>query len=121
MSPSNASRALFEFPLASLRRSADTPSTGELAMDVKQSQAEPRLLISRAALLHNAAVIRRTVGANVKICAVVKADAYGHGAAIVVDTLCNFSTDESSDTPTVDQLAVASIDEAAALPHVDVP
>src|SRR3954452_14085513 len=89
-------------------------------MDLKQTQ-EPRLLISRAAILHNAGVIRRTIAPGVKVCAVVKTDAYGHGAAILVDTLCNFSVDEHADAPPVDQLAVASVDEAAALPRVDVP
>src|SRR3954454_15947574 len=86
-------------------------------MDLRQTHSEPRLLISRAAILHNAGVIRRTIAPGVKVCAVVKADAYGHGAAIVVDTLCNFSVDEHADAPPVDQLAVASVDEAAALPR----
>ena len=76
--------------------------------------------ISRAALLHNAAVIRRAVAASVKVCAIVKANAYGHDAALVVDALCNFSSDDSN-TPAVDALAVADLDEAAALPAVAQP
>jgi alanine racemase len=47
----------------------------------------------------------------------LKADAYGHGSDIVADTLCNFSTD-GSNRPAVDAFAVASIDEALALPDV---
>jgi alanine racemase len=77
-------------------------------------------LISRAALQHNAAAIRRALLPETKLCAVIKADAYGHGAALVADALCNFSLD-GSDKSAVDQLAVATIDEAAALPDVNIP
>ncbi|HEX4796859.1 MAG TPA: alanine racemase [Humisphaera sp.] len=86
-------------------------------MLLKQTLGEPRVLISRSALLHNARVIRRAIGDGVRICAILKADAYGHGAAIVADTLCNFSADASAH-PAVDAVAVASIDEAMALPDV---
>ena len=83
-------------------------------MDAKYSLGEPRCLLSREALLHNAALLRRTVGHGTKICAIVKADAYGHGAAFVADALCNFSTGEL-EGPLADALAVADLDEAAAL------
>jgi alanine racemase len=89
-------------------------------MDAKQTLGEPRLLISRSALLHNAALIRRAVAPGTRLCAILKADAYGHGAAIVADALCNYSSD-ASDGPAVDAIAVANIDEAAALPDVKVP
>jgi alanine racemase len=89
-------------------------------MDAKQSLGEPRCLISRAALLHNVALIRKAIAPGVKICAVVKADAYGHDADLVVDTLCNFSASDA-EPPMVDSLAVADIDEAAALPACDLP
>jgi alanine racemase len=89
-------------------------------MDAKHSLGESRCLIFRQALIDNAAFIRRTVGHGVKICAIIKADAYGHGAELVADTLCNFSTDEL-EGPLVDALAVADLDEAAALPEVPVP
>jgi alanine racemase len=89
-------------------------------MDAKQTLGEPRLLISRSALLHNAALLRRAVAPATKLCAIVKADAYGHGAALVADALCNFS-DGLKTAPAVDALAVASIDEADALPDVGVP
>src|SRR5688500_10037309 len=61
-------------------------------MDAKHSQGEPRALISRSALLHTARVLRRAVGPAVRLCAILKADAYGHGAAVVADALCNFTT-----------------------------
>jgi alanine racemase len=89
-------------------------------MDAKQTLGEPRLLISRSALLHNAALIRRAVAPGTRLCAILKADAYGHGAAIVADALCNYSAD-ASEGPAVDAIAVASIDEAAGLPDVKVP
>ena len=88
-------------------------------MDAKQTLGEPRVLISRAALLHNAAVIRRALSPATKVCAIVKADAYGHGASIVADALCNFA-DDADARPAVDALAVASIEEADALPEFGV-
>src|SRR5579872_2675439 len=89
-------------------------------MDAKHSLGEPRCIISRAAILHNIALIRGAIGTGVKICAVVKADGYGHDADIVVDTLCNFSNSHA-EPPMVDALAVADIDEAAALLACDLP
>ena len=85
-------------------------------MDAKHSLGEPRVLISRAALRHNARLLRRTLPAEVRICAIVKAEAYGHGAAVVADALC-----QGPDGPAVDALAVASLDEAEALPDVPLP
>lgn len=89
-------------------------------MDAKLSLGEPRVLISRAALLHNASMVRKAAGAGVKVCAMIKADAYGHGAEIVADTLANFST-RKYEAPLVDALAVASIDEAERLPPTILP
>jgi alanine racemase len=89
-------------------------------MDAKLSLGEPRVLVSRQALLHNASVVRKAVGPLVRICAMIKADAYGHGADIVADTLANFST-RKYEAPLVDALAVASIDEAERLPHTILP
>jgi alanine racemase len=90
------------------------------SLDARSSLGEPRCLISRAAILHNIGLIRRAIAPEVKICAVVKADAYGHDADIVVDTLCNFASGES-EPPMVDALAVADIDEAAGLMACDLP
>ena len=89
-------------------------------MDAKQTLGEPRVLISRSALLHNAALLRRALPPGTRLCAILKADAYGHGAYIVADALCNYSSD-TSDSPAVDALAVANVDEAAELPDVKVP
>jgi alanine racemase len=89
-------------------------------MEIREHVGEPRLLISRAALHHNARVLRQVVGNGVRICAVVKADGYGHGAATVVDSLINFGQEEDS-VPPVDQFAVATIDEAANLPSTTLP
>jgi alanine racemase len=89
-------------------------------MDAKQSLGEPRLLISRDALLHNAALIRRSLPFGTRICAVVKADAYGHGADLVLDALFNFSTDEL-EAPAIDAVAVATVDEAEDLPGTGLP
>lgn len=91
-------------------------------MDAKHTLGEPRLLISRAALLHNVGVVRRALAPGTKLCAIVKADAYGHGGEIVADALCNFTDGVAGfDNSAVDALAVASIDEADALPDVGVP
>ena len=89
-------------------------------MDAKHSLGEPRVLISRSALLHNVGMVRRSIDDSTRICAILKADAYGHGVDIVADTFCNFSADGSL-RPMVDAIAVASIDEAAALPEVAPP
>jgi alanine racemase len=89
-------------------------------MDAKQTLGEPRLLISRSALLHNAGLIRRAVSPTTRICAILKANAYGHGSEIVADALCNFSSN-GSDLPAVDAIAVASVEEAVSLPDVKIP
>ncbi|MGH7214203.1 MAG: alanine racemase [Tepidisphaeraceae bacterium] len=89
-------------------------------MEAKHTLGEPRALVSRNALLHNVSVLRRAVGDGVKLCAMLKADAYGHGAAVVLDALSNFA-DGAAEGPFVDAVAVASIDEAAALPETSLP
>ncbi len=89
-------------------------------MDARDALGEPTATVSRSALIHNAAVVRRAVGRGVKVCATVKANAYGHGADLVVDALANFSTNDFG-TPSVDAFAVADLDEAAALPATTLP
>jgi alanine racemase len=88
-------------------------------MEAKHSLGQPRLLISRSALLHNARFVRKLVGERVRICGTVKADAYGHGSDVVADALANFSDD--SGKPAVDGFAVATIEEAAELPPSPLP
>lgn len=89
-------------------------------MDARSSVGEPRVLINREALLHNARVIRQAIGPKVSLCAVIKADAYGHGAQIVADTLCGYPLDEMG-APPCNLLAVANIDEGLALEEPTVP
>lgn len=89
-------------------------------MDARSCAGEPRVLISRDALLHNARLIRQAVGNQTSICAVIKADAYGHGASIVADTLANYPLDEMGNPP-VNALAVATLDEAVHLPEHGLP
>lgn len=89
-------------------------------MDARSSAGEPRVLINRESILHNARVIRQAVGPKVSICAVIKADAYGHGASVVCETLCDYVLDEFA-TPPVNALAVATIDEALVLPEPSLP
>ncbi|HZR83857.1 MAG TPA: alanine racemase [Candidatus Binatia bacterium] len=55
------------------------------------------------ALAHNLREVRRVVGSAVRVCGVVKADAYGHGAVPVARTLLAHGADS---------LAVACFDEA---------
>ncbi len=61
------------------------------------------------ALRHNVAAIRRRIGPNVKLMAVVKADAYGHGLAQVGATLMQCGTDA---------FAVATLPEALLLRQI---
>src|SRR5258706_14179171 len=89
-------------------------------MDATSTVGLPRALISRDSILHNLKIIRRVLSATTKVCAMIKADAYGHGAKIVADTLTNFRF-EGHEGPAVDALAVATLDEAWALGPIAVP
>jgi alanine racemase len=91
-----------------------------VANDVKQSQGQPRLLVSRQALMHNLRLIRQQLAPGTKVCAMVKADAYGHDTDIVVDTLVNYEAD-GLPTPAVEQLGVASLDEAGTILESSLP
>ncbi|MHC9045202.1 alanine racemase [Microbacterium saperdae] len=62
--------------------------------------------IDRTAIAHNVRTIRAALGPQVEFCAVVKADAYGHGIDIVAPLLA-----ESQ----VDLIGVASNEDAAAV------
>jgi alanine racemase len=74
---------------------------------VKPSGAAWRIRaeIDHAALRHNAAAVRRSVGEQPGLIAVVKADGYGHGGPEVAKTLAPFA----------EQFGVATLDEARAL------
>ena len=58
------------------------------------------------AIAHNYREIRRRIGKKTKLCAVIKADAYGHGAVAVA----RIALDEGAD-----YLAVATLSEALKL------
>ena len=63
-------------------------------------------VISAAALRHNMAALRAIVGSQVAILAVVKADAYGHAAAVVAPVL---------EAAGADYLGVATVEEGVEL------
>lgn len=89
-------------------------------MDVTEFPGQSRLVISRRALLHNVRLIRRQIQPGTRVCAMIKADAYGHGADLVVDALCNFEL-EGLQAPTVDMLGLGSFEEAFALAEMSLP
>jgi alanine racemase len=74
-----------------------------------------RAEIDHAALRHNAAAVRKAIGKEPGIIAVVKADGYGHGGPEVAQTLAPFA----------EQFGVATLGEAravrAAAPDKDIP
>ena len=79
-------------------------------MDANHFQGEPHLIIDSAALRTNLRTIRRHVAAEVKVCAVIKADAYGHGASNIAHALVKI--ERESPFLRVDGFAVATADEA---------
>ncbi len=91
-----------------------------LPSDPAAFASEARATISRAALLHNARILRKAAG-GAKLCAVVKADAYGHGAGIVAEALTALMVADGPAEPAAAMLAVASLDEAIALGGPPVP
>ena len=82
-------------------------------MDAKNSLGEPRLLIDAKALTINLRTLRRAVPATTKICAVLKADAYGHGASVMAQHLLDI--EQAEPFLKIDQFAVATFDEAHGL------
>ncbi|BBH15467.1 alanine racemase [Chromobacterium haemolyticum] len=60
---------------------ANSGSTAEAA------RGNAWLEIDKAALNHNLAELKRLVGADTKVCAILKADAYGHGIANVMPSI----------------------------------
>lgn len=85
--------------------------------DPATTGGEARALISRAALLHNAQLLAEQA-APARLCPVVKADAYGHGAPIVADALCRLCKSDGPQRPAAAMLAVVTIDEAAEIDAV---
>lgn len=74
-------------------------------------QARGTCSIDLDAIAHNLGEVRRVVGPRVRVCAVVKADAYGHGAVPVSRHLLAHGAE---------MLAVASFDEARELRRGDI-
>ena len=76
-------------------------------MMTKPSLRTATAVIDRQALIHNANTIK-AMAPNSKMLAVLKANAYGHGLALIAKTLAEH-------VPHVDALGVARLDEALAL------
>ncbi len=74
---------------------------------------EPTLELDAAALRTNIRTLRKHVAADVNICAVLKADAYGHGAREIAHAIA--AAQAESPFLRVDQFAVATFNEAAEL------
>jgi alanine racemase len=73
------------------------------------SSFEPVARIDLSALADNLGEVRRLVGPRVRVLAMVKADAYGHGAAAVTERLASHG---------VDTFGVATLEEAERLAPV---
>jgi alanine racemase len=88
-------------------------------MKAKSTLGEPCLLLDAAALQTNLRTLRRVMPATVKFCAVLKANAYGHGAEQIAQHLL----DIESVAPflKVDAFATATLDEAGALAGLGKP
>ncbi len=68
-------------------------------------------IISLSALRHNLGAVRTNVGKNLKILAVVKANAYGHGMTRIAEELVNYG---------IDYLGVARVGEGLELRNVGI-
>lgn len=78
----------------------------------------PHARVSLANLRHNVSVIRGSLTSGTRLCAVLKADAYGHGAPVLARELCGVGARRR---PLVDAVAVATLDEADAIGRISVP
>ena len=78
-------------------------------MQLKNNKYKSWVEVSKSALLHNVQVFRKSIGKNVKLAAVVKANAYGHDLAKIIPILKN----------KVDVFAVDNIDEALIVRSID--
>jgi alanine racemase len=88
-----------------VQSSTAAPSLAVREADLRTSIRPTVAEVDLVALTRNAARIRTTVGAKVAIYAVVKADAYGHGAVHVASVL----------EPVVDGFAVSLVEEGLEL------
>jgi alanine racemase len=76
-------------------------------------QGEARLIIDPDALATNLRTMRRHLAAEVKLCAVIKANAYGHDSKRVASAICDI--EKADPFLKVDRFAVSTFDEAAEL------
>lgn len=88
-------------------------------MDAKHFLGEPRLLINPDALRTNLRTLRRHLAPTVGVCAVLKANAYGHGATVIAEVLCQIESESPFDR--VDAFAVATFEEADELRDMNKP
>ncbi|MFP4502275.1 MAG: alanine racemase [Candidatus Hydrogenedentota bacterium] len=77
-----------------------------------KNSAPSRVIVNLANYAHNLDVVRRLVGTHPGICAVVKANAYGHGMLPVARRAAEWGAD---------MLGVATVDEGAALRGAAIP
>lgn len=82
-------------------------------------QGEARLVIRPESLATNLRTLRRQLPAEVNLCAVIKANGYGHGANGVAKAIGEI--EKADPFLKVDQFAVSTFDEAAALDDFDKP
>ena len=92
---------------------AAAPSAGRTAVRIDVVRAASCLTaeISASAVRDNLALLRKLVGPDVRICAAVKADCYGHGLDVLAGVIASRS----------DGLAVATAAEALHLRELDYP
>ena len=70
-----------------LTMAAPPLTTANSGSTVEAARSNAWLEIDKAALDHNLAELKRLVGSNTKVCAILKADAYGHGIANVMPSI----------------------------------
>ncbi len=87
--------------------------------DANQYQGEPRLIVDANALRTNLRTLRRHLASDVKFCAVLKANAYGHSAVNIANAL--IAIESESPFLRTDQFAVATFDEALTIEELDKP
>jgi alanine racemase len=67
--------------------SCDTPTTSTAALAATSQNSNAWLEISQPAFEHNLAEVKSLVGPKTQICAVLKADAYGHGISLLMPSV----------------------------------
>src|SRR4030043_2280241 len=78
-------------------------------MHFKNNKYKSWVEVSKKALFHNIRVFRKSIGKNVKLAAVVKANAYGHDLEKIIPLLKN----------KIDVFTVDNIDEALIIRRID--